>query len=201
MKSGSSKPSPWLLTRATPSACSWRSAPWAALTSASCAARAALIPAYYRASDLKNWEQTHTIGVLRDALAQSDSAAYLAYRVRNNHRAAHTTTEYAEALRSTAPLAVAIIGCAADSLTSRRRPWEIEGNDLSLSEWRERVWKLLREAMPDNALPRPSERPATGAAPCTCNETGSPKALAREHTGWCPAGEKSIGEMNHEHPI
>jgi hypothetical protein len=115
--------------------------------------REALIPAYDRASDLKDWEQAHTIGVLREALAQSDSAAYLAYRVRDNHRAAHSATGYAEAL--------AIIGCAADSLTSRRRPWEIEGNHLSLPEWRERVWKLLREAaMPDNALPKPPELPA-----------------------------------------
>ena len=32
--------------------------------------REALVPAYDRASDLQDWEQTHTIGVLRDALAQ-----------------------------------------------------------------------------------------------------------------------------------
>ena len=76
--------------------------------------REALIPAYDRASDLKDWDQTHTIGVLREALTQSDSAAYLAYRVRDNHRAAHTATEYGEAL--------AIAGCAADSLSSRGRP-------------------------------------------------------------------------------
>jgi hypothetical protein len=149
--------------------------------------REALIPAYDRASDQKDWGQAHTTGVLRDALAQSDSAAYLAYRVRDNHRAAHSATDYAEAL--------AIIGCAADSLISRRRPWEIEGNDLSLPEWRERVWKLLF-AMPDNALPKPSERPATGAAPCTCNETGSPKALTQEHAGWCPAGDHSKGRSH-----
>ena len=130
--------------------------------------REALIPAYDRTSDLKDWDQTHTISVLREALAQSDSAAYLAYRVRDNHRAAHTATEYAEAL--------AIVGCAADSLSSRRRPWEIEGNDLSLPEWRERVWKLLF-AMLDNALPKPSVKPETEAKPCTCNETDSPKAL------------------------
>jgi hypothetical protein len=148
--------------------------------------REALIPAYDRASDQKDWGQAHTTGVLRDALAQSDSAAYLAYRVRDNHRAAHSATDYAEAL--------AIIGCAADTLTLRRRPWEIEGNDLSLPEWRERVWKLLREAvMPDNALPKPSEQPAPGAAPRTCNETGSAKALPQEHAGWCPAGDHSKG--------
>ena len=144
--------------------------------------REALIPAYDRASDLKDWEQTHTIGVLRDALAHSDSAAYLAYRVRDNHRAAHTATEYAEAL--------AIVGCAADSLSSRRRPWEIEGSDLSLPEWRERVWKLLF-AMPDNTLPKPAVKPETEAKPCTCSETDSPKALTQEHAGWCPAGDHS----------
>jgi hypothetical protein len=140
--------------------------------------REALIPAYDRASDQKDWGQAHTTGVLRDALAQSDSAAYLAYRVRDNHRAAHSATDYAEAL--------AIIGCAADSLTSRRRPWEIEGNDLSLPEWRERVWKLLF-AMPDNALPKPSEWPTTGAAPRTCNEPDSSTALSTNHARWCPA--------------
>jgi hypothetical protein len=88
--------------------------------------REALVPAYDRASDLKDWEQAHTIGVLREALAQSDSAAYLAYRVRDNHRSAHTATEYTEAL--------AVVGCAADSLSSCRRPWEIEPNDASLPE-------------------------------------------------------------------
>lgn len=151
--------------------------------------REALIPAYDRASDFKDWELAHTIGVLREALAKSDSAAYLAYRVRDNHRAAHSATDYAEAL--------AIIGCAADTLTLRRRPWEIEGNDLSLPEWRERVWKLLREAaMPDNALPKSSEQPAPGAAPCTCNETDSPKALTQEHADWCPARDHSIGRSH-----
>jgi hypothetical protein len=150
--------------------------------------REALIPAYDRTNDQKDWEQAHTIGVLREALAQSDSAAYLAYRVRDNHRAAHTATEYAESL--------AIVGCAADSLNTRRRPWEIEPNDLCLPEWRERIWKLLF-TMPDNALPKPSVKPETEAKPCTCNETDSPKALTREHTGWCPAGDHSK-ERNHE---
>jgi hypothetical protein len=143
--------------------------------------REALIPAYDRANDQKDWEQAHTIGVLRDALAQSDSAAYLAYRVCDNHRAVHKATEYAEAL--------AVIGCAADTLATRRRPWEIEGNDLSLPEWRERVWKLLF-AMPGNSLPKPSEHPAEKAAHCLCSESESPGALAHEHTGWCPAGEQ-----------
>lgn len=147
--------------------------------------REALDPAYDRASDVKDWDQTHTISVLREALAQSDSAAYLAYRVRDNHRVSHTAVEYAEAL--------SIIGCASDtgylggSLGSRRRPWEIEPNDLSLPDWRERVWKLLF-AMPGNALPKPSgPQPSTppGAA-CTCSESGSPAALAGEHAGWCP---------------
>ena len=149
--------------------------------------REALIPAYDRANDQKDWEQAHTIGVLREALAQSDSAAYLAYRVRDNHRAAHTATDYAEAL--------AVVGCAADSLGSRRRPWEIEPNDLSLPEWRERVWKLLF-AMPDNALPKPSVKPAPATAPCTCSETGSSKALAARHTDWCPSRAQSKGRRN-----
>mgnify|MGYP007097275348 CR=1 FL=1 len=92
--------------------------------------------------------------------------------------------------------ALAIVGCAADSLTSRRRPWEIEGNDLFLPEWRERVWKLLF-AMPDNALPKPAVKPETEAKPCTCNETDSPKALTQEHAGWCPAGEH-LNERGHE---
>jgi hypothetical protein len=144
--------------------------------------REALVAAYDRASDQKDWGQAHTTGVLREALAQSDSAAYLAYRVRDNHRAAHTATEYAETL--------AVIGCAADSLSSRRRPWEIEGSDLSLPEWRERVWKLLF-AMPDNALPKPAVKPEAEAKPCTCNETDSPKALSQEHADWCPAGDHS----------
>jgi hypothetical protein len=76
--------------------------------------REALILAYDRASDRPlpagnglDWEQTHTISLLRVTLAQSDSAVYLAYRVRNNHRAAHTATKYAKAL--------AIVGCAADT--------------------------------------------------------------------------------------
>ena len=159
--------------------------------------REALAPAYDRASDLKDWDQAHTIGVLREALALSDAAAYLAYGVRDNRRAAHTATEYAEAL--------AVVGCAHDTLGSRRRPWKIEPHDLSLPEWRKRVWKLLREAMPDNALPKPSEQPA-GAAPCTCSEADSPpglpavragKALTQEHTGWCPAGDHSK-ERSHE---
>ena len=183
MNPGSSEPSPWPLTRATPWACSWRSAPWAALTSASCAARAKpSSPPTTGPATRRTGSKPTPSGVLRDALAQSDSAAYLAYRVRDNHRAAHTATEYAEAL--------AIVGCAADSLSSRRRPWEIEGNDLSLPDWRERVWKLLF-AMPDNALPKPSVKPETEAKPCTCNETDSPKALAQEHADWCPAGDHS----------
>ena len=143
--------------------------------------REALLPAYDRASDLKDWEQAHTSSVLREALAQSDSAAFLAYQVRSSHHTTHTAT-YAEAL--------AVIGCAADSLTVRRRPWEIEPNYLSLPEWRERVWKLLF-AMPDNALPKPSDKPETEAKPCTCSETDSPKALTREHASWCPAGDHS----------
>ena len=125
------------------------------------------MPAYDRASDLKDWEQVHTIGVLRDALAQSDSAAFLAYHTRDSHRIAHTAVEYSEAL--------AIVGCAADSFSSRRRPWEIEPNDLSLSEWRERLRKLLF-ALPDSTLPKPSRESAAGAVPCICSEADSPQA-------------------------
>jgi hypothetical protein len=131
-----------------------------------------------RAGDRKDWDQTHTISVLREALAQLDSAAYLAYRVRDNHRTAHTATEYAEAL--------AVVGCAADSLSSHRRPWEIESGDLSLPEWRQRVWKLLFD-MPGNALPKPATPHASTNTACTCSEIGSPQALAGEHTPWCPS--------------
>ncbi|MCL7451688.1 MAG: hypothetical protein M8467_01430 [Anaerolineae bacterium] len=76
--------------------------------------REALDPVYDRASDFKDWDQTHTISVLREALAQPDAAAYLTYRARDNHRATHTATEFAEAL--------AVVGCAADTLTLRRQP-------------------------------------------------------------------------------
>jgi hypothetical protein len=145
--------------------------------------REALDPAYDRASDGplsgdngKDWEQTHTIGVLREALAQSDPAAYLAYRVQDNHRAAHTAVEYAEAL--------AVVGCTADTLTLHRRPWEIEPDDLSLPEWQKRVWKLLF-AMSGNALPKPSQPPAPPGASCTCSDADSPKALAGHHADWC----------------
>ena len=117
--------------------------------------REALLPASDYASDFKDWDQAHTIGVLREALAQSDSAAYLAYRVRDNRHVAHTATEYAEAL--------AVVGCAADTLCTRRRPWEVEPNDLYLPEWQQRVWKLLF-AMPGNALPKPPKLPAAEEA-------------------------------------
>ncbi|HNS49860.1 MAG TPA: hypothetical protein PKO09_01625 [Anaerolineae bacterium] len=157
--------------------------------------REALIPAYDRASDLKDWDQAHAISVLREALALSDSAAYLAYQVRRNHRAPHPATEYAAALRSTASLAVAIIGCAADTMTVCRRPWEIESDDLSLAEWRERVWKLLREAiMPDNALPRPSASNSPTEPDAVDNGLGIARVLAGEHTDWCPA-ERDGGEL------
>jgi hypothetical protein len=138
--------------------------------------REALGSAYDRASDLNDWEQTHTIGVLREALAQPDSAAYLAYRVKDNLPTTHPATEYAEAL--------AIIGCAADSLSSRRRPWDIQFHDLALPEWRERVGRLLREAMPQNALPKPFQPSAATATPCICSEPDSPKALPGDYAVW-----------------
>lgn len=142
--------------------------------------REALTQAYDRASDLKDWDQTHTISVLREALALPDSAAYLAYQVRGNNRAPHAATEYAEAL--------AIVGCAADTMTVRRRPWEIEPDDLSLPEWRKRVWKLLREAaMPDNALPMPSASCYPTGLNAVDNELGIARVLAGEHVDRCPA--------------
>jgi hypothetical protein len=140
--------------------------------------REALDPAYDRASDLKDWDQTHSISVLRKALAQSDSAAYLAYNIRGNQQAVHMAAEYAEAL--------AVVGCAADTLTLRRRPWQIEPDDLSLPEWRQRIWKLLF-AMPGNALPKPATSQAPADPGCTCSESGNPKALAGDHASWCPA--------------
>jgi hypothetical protein len=51
---------------------------------------------------------------------------------------------------------LAVVGCAADSFGVRRRPWEIEPGDLYLPEWRQRVQRLLRDAVPDNALPGPA---------------------------------------------
>ncbi|MBN1173420.1 MAG: hypothetical protein JXA67_14710, partial [Micromonosporaceae bacterium] len=131
--------------------------------------REALGPAYDRASDRKDWEQTHTVGILQQALAAPDSAAYLAYQARGLSPG-EATDRFAHAL--------AIVGCAADSLGYPRRPWEIEPNDLGLPHWREQIWRLLLDT-PGNALPQPSA--------CACNEPGSPKALAGEHTGWCRA--------------
>jgi len=130
--------------------------------------REALDLAYDRASDVTDWEQTHTIGVLREALAQADSAAYLAYHC-NNHRPATVATEYAEALT--------VVGCAADTLSSRRRPWEVEPNNLSLPDWRERVWKLLLD-LPKGPLPNPTDS--------TRKEVDSPKALVSDCTASRP---------------
>jgi hypothetical protein len=135
--------------------------------------REALIQAYDQASDLKDWEQVHTIGVLREALAQGDGAVYLAYHAGASHAAA----EYAEVL--------AVIGCAADSLGLRRRPWEIEPNDLSLSEWRERVWRLLRESIPGNALPQPADQPAPASAALAARVGGIQQARTEEQPSSC----------------
>lgn len=142
--------------------------------------REALDAVYDRAGDRKDWEQTHIISVLREALAQPDSAAYLAYAAKDT-RQAH---EYAEAL--------AVVGCAADSLSSHRRAWEIKTNDISLPDWRERVWKLLF-GMPGTALPKPAEPHPPTDGPCTCCESDSCKALAGEHAAWCPASEQPQG--------
>ena len=149
--------------------------------------REALLPAYDRASALKDWEQAHTASVVREALSQSDSAAYLAYHAQHGRGTAHNAAEYAKTL--------AVIGCAADSMSSRRRPWEIEANDLSLPEWRKRVWKLLFD-IPGSALPKPATPHDPDHAACTCSETGSSKALTHEHTDWCPSGAHSKGRRN-----
>jgi hypothetical protein len=141
--------------------------------------REALLPAYDRASDLKDWDQAHTASILREALSQSDSAAYLAYHVRNDHQSVHTATEYAEAL--------AVIGCAADTFGVRHRSWEIEDNDISLPEWRQRVRKLLF-AIPGTALPKPAAPSPPAEPDCTCNEPGSLQGASAEHAVWCPAG-------------
>jgi len=110
--------------------------------------REAVVPGYDWASDLLGWEQVHTISVLREALAQPDGAAYLAYHVQHKPPSVPIAAVYAETL--------AIVGCAADSLGVRRRPWEIEPGDLHLPEWRQRVQRLLREAVTDNSLSGPA---------------------------------------------
>jgi hypothetical protein len=149
--------------------------------------RDVLLPVQDRASESKDWEQVHTLGVLREALAHPDSAVFLAYWAGDDHGITHTAAG-ASVERSAAPYAeaLAIIGCAADSLGSRRRPWEIEGNDLSLPEWRDGVRKILT-ALPGSVLPAPSIPLEPEARPCTCSETDSPKAIAQEHADWCPA--------------
>lgn len=106
--------------------------------------REALAPAYERASDRKDWEQVHTIGILQQALATPDSAAYLAYHTRG-FSPSDAADRFAHALT--------IVGCAADTLgLSHRRPWKIQDDDLSLPHWREQIWRLLLD-MPGNALP------------------------------------------------
>jgi hypothetical protein len=141
--------------------------------------REALIQAYDQASDLKDWEQVHTVSVLREALAQGDGAAYLAYHAGGSHAAA----EYAEALT--------VIGCAADTLGLRRRPWEIESNDLPLPEWRERVWRLLRESIPGNALPQPADQHASASAELAANDSGSRRARSEEQPSSCSVPDHS----------
>jgi hypothetical protein len=96
--------------------------------------RQTLASAHDRASDLSVLDQTHTIAVLLDTLSQPDAAAYLAYHARGN-RCAAWSTGYAEAL--------AVVGCASDTLGSRRRPWEILTDALCLPERRQPVAKFL----------------------------------------------------------
>jgi hypothetical protein len=67
----------------TPSACCSKSAPLGSRDlSLVRRTREALDLAYDRASNMKDWDQAHSISALREALAQADSAAYLAYRGR-----------------------------------------------------------------------------------------------------------------------
>lgn len=123
--------------------------------------REALGPAYDRASDRKDWDQVHTIGILQQALAAADSAAYLAYHTRG-FPPGEAATHFADAL--------AVTGCAADTLgLSHRRPWQIDDNDLGLPHWREQVWRLLHD-LPDHALPRPSA--------CACSNVVIPNILS-----------------------
>ena len=107
--------------------------------------REALGPAYDRASDGKDWSQAHAVGVLQQALAAPDAAAYLAYHTRGL-----APGEAADRFADT----LAVVGCAADTLGRPRRPWEIEHNDLGLQDWQEQIWRLLL-AMPGDALPQP----------------------------------------------
>lgn len=126
--------------------------------------REALTPAYDHAGERRDWKQAHTIGILQQALATPDSAAYLAYHTRG-FPPGEAATRFADAL--------GLIGCAADTLgISHRRPWQIDGNDFSLPHWREQVWRLLLD-MPDRALPRP---PA-----CTCSDVPIPNVLSAGH--------------------
>ena len=149
--------------------------------------REALEPAYELASSRRDWDLVHTTSILLAALAEPDPAAYLAYRTAVHRQLADEGTDFAEAM--------AVVGCAYDySLTTHRRPWEIESNDFRLSEWRERVGNLLF-SMPGTALPKPAQPPAPSAPmvrpcspqACLCSEDDSPAALAGNQATWCPA--------------
>jgi len=146
--------------------------------------REALALAYDRASDLKDWDQAHTISILRDVLAQPDAAAYLDYQAPDSHRAAHLAGEHAEAL--------AVVGCAFDTLGCRSRPWEVEPDDLSLPEWRKRVARLL-PTRPGNTPLKPSTPHGPPDPGCTCSELGSPAALAGDHAPWCALHHDEAG--------
>ena len=76
--------------------------------------REALMPAHDRASDLKDWELAHTIGALREALAQPDSAAYLSYNARSNHQTSDSAPNCARwSPRSIHPLVLKYVpGCS-----------------------------------------------------------------------------------------
>lgn len=131
--------------------------------------REALDPACDRANEHRDWEQVHTISILREALVEPDAAAFLACQVEGCRQSGHLVTAFAEAL--------AVVGCAADRLSTRRRPWEILTDDLYLPEWRERIRKLLF-ALPGNALPKPPNPPGS-----TGSETDRLTALTDQHAG------------------
>jgi hypothetical protein len=113
--------------------------------------REALEPAYRLAGERSDWDLSHTISVLTIALAQPDSAAFLAYRMAHL-QPADQGNHFADAL--------AIVGYGGEY---NRRPWTIdaEGMDsFGISSWRVPISNLLF-ALPGQAL-RMASQPAAG---------------------------------------
>lgn len=127
--------------------------------------REAPIPIDNRAIDLQNWEQVHDVSVLREELAQLDGAACLAYRVKRNQQTVPPLAAHAEIL--------AVIGCRADSLCSRRRPWEIEPGGLPPAR--------LAGARPEAAAPCGSDQ-CPAQALCATPGAGTRLHLQRGRT-------------------